>query len=286
MKKLIINIDDLGLSKAVNDAAEKCITEGIVTETSVIPCANAFGEAVSILKELGNLDVGVHLSLTGKFNPCTNHSETINSLVGDDGKFYGNYQEMLMKYFLGEMKPDQINNEFKSQIEKVKRAGLRITHVDSHEHIHMLPGISRIAMKLAKKYKIPFVRNSSEKMGVLCKDFSILKFPGYAALKMFTPFVKKRFLSEGIKTNDSFLGHFHSGKINDDVMKHFINNLPEGITEIAIHPCTEDNEFLKTNPWHKNGPIELDVLLNGNWRDQIKSKNIQLITHRDLIADY
>ena len=45
---------------------------------------------------------------------------------------------------------------------KIKEQGIEISHIDGHEHIHIIPSINKIVRRLAKKYQIERVREINE----------------------------------------------------------------------------------------------------------------------------
>ena len=138
MKKLIINADDVGISSAVNEAVSKALAIGMLTGVSLMPRGESFTEAVSILKEKGLKEVGVHFTLT-------------------EGLFATGYQDFALKYYKG-LDRARIREELFDQLRKVKEAGFTITHLDSHVHIHMFPDVFKMVLELALENNIPYVR--------------------------------------------------------------------------------------------------------------------------------
>lgn len=57
-----------------------------------------------------------------------------------------------------EISLEEIKQELDAQICKILDSEIKITHLDTHQHVHMLPGIRRVVGKLAKKYSIPAIR--------------------------------------------------------------------------------------------------------------------------------
>ncbi|MFH1798739.1 MAG: ChbG/HpnK family deacetylase [Candidatus Omnitrophota bacterium] len=265
MKKLIINADDFGVSSKVNKAIEECWQSGVITGASVMASGAAFQEAADMLKKLGKFEVGAHLTLTGGFVP-TREAGLINSLIQRNGGFRNSYKDFGLAYLLKRVDLNQISVEFTGQIEKIKKQGLTITHLDSHEHIHMFPGILRVTASLAKQFNIPYIRMAFEPFSVVRKECSIRDLARHTALKMFIPKAKKIISGEeSIKHNDYFWGHFHAERLNTNILSFIIKNLGEGVNELAVHP--------------RESSGELDSLLNGGWRALAELKDVQLITH-------
>ncbi|MBF0252586.1 MAG: ChbG/HpnK family deacetylase [Candidatus Omnitrophica bacterium] len=221
-KRLIINADDLGLSMANNLAIRQCFEKNKISDTSIMSRGEAFDAAVLILKELNINNVGVHLTLTGGTMPA-------------------NYFEFCKKYFSGRIRKGMIRQELDSQIKKVYDLGFAITHLDSHEHVHMLPGVLSAVIELAKKYKIPNIRMPMEPCTSIFKNFNFKDLFRYKFLKIFSYLGLMKLKKNKINHNDHFLGHFHSTRISKDIFEYLIANLKEGTTEIAFHPIISDN---------------------------------------------
>ncbi len=278
MKSLIINIDDAGSSDAVNKAVKKCYLSGGVTGISLIACGERFREACTILHDLGKPEAGVHLTLTGRFTPCTKPSSAIETLT-HKGSFAGNYWGFMLLYAQKRLRPEQVYLELSNQVKRVKEEGFRVTHLDSHEHIHMFPGILDITIKLASEFNIPYVRLPLENTAVIRKRFSIIDFLRHAGLKVFSSGAEKVMSRAGIKCNDSFLGHFHSGRIDDDILDFMLENLADGVNELAIHPAVFPPQLLKESQACRNAQKELDTLISGRWKRHADAGKVRLVTH-------
>ena len=257
-KRLIINADDLGISEEVNETIRKCFLHQSITGTSIIACGKKFDEACSMMRDIGRAEIGAHLTVTGEFTPCMDDLGHIGTLLQGEGSFPKEYGQLTLKYLTGKIKINVIMREFEAQILKIREAGFQITHLDSHEHIHMLPGIFKITAGLARKYRIPYIRIPNEPLYVIKKSFRTIDLIRYAALKTLSVFGRKH---AGLTCNTAFLGHFHSGRITDDILKFLISSVPPGITEIALHP----------------GSAEPTLTL----KNTLDSSKIKLVTHKE-----
>ncbi|MFH1553150.1 MAG: ChbG/HpnK family deacetylase [Candidatus Omnitrophota bacterium] len=282
MKSLIVNADDVGFSDAINEAARNCYLSGAITGVSVLACGRRFQEACAMLHDLGKTEVGVHLTLTGNLPPCTEQRLEIRTLLRDKDLFVGNYWDLMSLYFRKKLKPEQIHLELANQIRRVKGEGLKVTHLDSHEHIHMFPEVLKITRALAEEFDVPYIRLPLENGAVIRKQFSLKDLLRHAGLKAFTLRSKGIFSGTQVKSNDFFMGHFHSGRIDDDILTFMMENLAEGVTELAVHPAVMSRELLEESPWHRNAQKELDTLINGGWRARTRAGDIRLISHSQI----
>ncbi|MFC1548846.1 carbohydrate deacetylase [Candidatus Omnitrophota bacterium] len=283
MKVLIVNADDVGLSSAINEAVKRCCQDGVVTGVSVMPCGEQFSEGVEMLREIGKTEAGVHLTLTGNFKPCIENRSLIISLVKKNGYFVSSYKSFATRYFLGKLITGDIYTELERQIKKVREAGLKITHLDSHEHVHMFPGVLKAVIRLAWKFEIPYIRLPKENLGIVKERFATKDLVRYAGLKMFTTSAEKTLSRSGIKHNDVFWGHFHSGRLDSGILCFMANNVTEGINELAVHPGIFSPELLEEFPWYRNAENEMEALLKGRWKGLLEARGGRLISHAEAL---
>ena len=98
--------------------------------------------------------MGVHLTLVAE-RPLLPHG---SSLTGDDGRFPASAGAFLRRWLTGSIRRADVQAEWSAQIERVLDHGIRVTHLDSHQHVHILPGLADLSLQLAARYNIPFVR--------------------------------------------------------------------------------------------------------------------------------
>ena len=158
--RLIVRGDDMGFSHSGNEALVKTYKEGIETSIEVIVPSPWFPEAVQLLKEIPNVDVGIHLALTSewdlvKWRPMTQAS----SLVDADGYFYPmvfpnkNYPGRSISE--NAWKIEDVEREFRAQIETALRHIPRISHVSAHMGCSALSEeVKAMTKRLTQEYKI------------------------------------------------------------------------------------------------------------------------------------
>ncbi|MEA3488811.1 MAG: ChbG/HpnK family deacetylase [Candidatus Omnitrophota bacterium] len=284
MRALIVNADDLGIHEAINEAVKRCYTRGAITGVSLMACGRCFREAVLMLRSLGVSEVGVHLTLTGRFRPCVEDISRIKNLLPDKEVFPGDYSHFFRLYSAKNITPEEIYLELSAQIKRVKDEGFEITHLDGHEHVHMFPGVMETTVTLAEDFGIPFIRIPLEPVSVIRKRFLIKDLFRYTGLRIYAGRAKKILSGTRFKTSNAFLGHFHSGRVDDDVLVFMMEKLGEGVTELAAHPGVLSDELLKEFPWYRNAQKEMDALISGKWRKLVGSGKIRLITHKGALA--
>ena len=275
--KLIINADDAGLADEINKAVRRCLQEGLVTGVSVMAPGRSFKQLCEMLHVINRTSVGVHLTVTGGFEPCCADTEAVDSLL-DEGKFRGGYTDIALALCKKEISGDDLYREFTAQVEKIRKEGLEITHLDSHEHIHMFPGVLDTVLKVAVDNGIGYIRFPSEHPLVMARSFSGRDVLRFAALKAFIPRARKKIKDAGLKCNDSFWGHFHSGRLGEDTIDFILQRLRPGVNEMCVHPAFLSEDFIKAYPWYRNAGGEMESLVGRALKDKIRDLDIRLVS--------
>src|SRR5438067_13941566 len=133
MKSLIVNADDFGLTSGVNRAVIEGHCHGIITSATVMTNMPGFDEAARLAREHPSLGVGLHFNIT-QGQPLAPASQ-VRSLTNARGEFL-KPRAIAWRSLAGELRAAEIIIELRAQIERALAAGLRLTHIDSHQHAH------------------------------------------------------------------------------------------------------------------------------------------------------
>jgi len=151
---LIINADDFGMCNSVNEAIMGILQEGLVRSTTVmVPCPWVL-QAMHFLTDHPEIPFGIHLTVISdpdfyRWVPVSS-KEKVPSLVDRAGYFF-NFEGM--PEMLAHVKLDQLELEFRAQIEAVLAAGLKPTHLDWHSlRFNGRTEIPDLMIQLAKEY--------------------------------------------------------------------------------------------------------------------------------------
>lgn len=144
--KLIVNADDFGLSKKINESIDHFCSEGFLTSATILAVGEYVDEAIAITKKHNFISFGIHLAIQDNFQSLSDENKTLNDL---------NFNYKGLNIF--KIKP--IIHEFNLQIQKLKDSGLNISHIDTHHHLHRYPLILLAVIFLAKKHKINKIRS-------------------------------------------------------------------------------------------------------------------------------
>ena len=236
MTEIIINADDFGISKGVNEAIIKMHKEGNLQSASLMISGKYVLDAVEKAKQNPALKIGLHFNLTtGK---SILHPISLPLLVDDNGFFKNGFVKLLsLSIFRRSQFLHEVEAEMKAQIEICRAYGLKLSHIDGHRHVHYIFGIFSIAENVAKKENISRIRVINEN---IFNTLKLLKFPPISGIiKWFI----LRFLgllngaSKYAKENNSpyFFSIIHSCRITNNLMQKMnYSNISK--LEIMLHP--------------------------------------------------
>jgi len=274
--KLIINADDFGLTQNINEGILAAHVKGIVTSTSIVAQGEAFDNSIEIAKKNPTLDIGIHLTLVEE-RPLLNPEE-VPTLVTSEGKFFPHAKHFFKRYLLGKISKDDVYRELDAQFNKVLNSGIKITHIDSHQHMHVLKDIFDVTLKLSLKYNIPVIRIPIEpiKLYMFSKNL-----PRIALLKVLN-FISNRRKNQSFYHTNYFAGFLFGGNLNKENLLTILRTLPKsGVCEIMCHPGLAD-PFSIYSHWNYNWETELNSLISPEIRAFLNKKRIELINFQDL----
>jgi len=287
VKNLIVNADDLGWTDGVNRGILEAFHHGIVTSTSLLANGAAFAAGVQAARSTPGLGVGVHLNLSD--GPPVADREIVTSLLNDEGEFAGGPESLLLRRARRGLLLAEVENEWDAQIQKVRDAGIAPTHVDGHKHVHMLPGLFEIALKLAKRHDIGAIRVSLEASNLRAalasgskQNAGVVMKQGMQArgLKLLARDAREQAERASISTADYFCGIAQTGELTREGVEQFVKSLPEGTTELMCHPGYADAALRKTQTRLQDSrQTELQILTDTGIRNLVASLGIRLIDY-------
>jgi predicted glycoside hydrolase/deacetylase ChbG (UPF0249 family) len=264
LKYLIPNADDFGYTRDVNEGIMHAHREGILTATTLMATGAAFDHAVALAHQNPLLDVGVHLVL-----------------VGSHG-FPPTVARLTAEIALGRIRGVRIYDELSAQVRKVREAGIRPSHLDTHKHTHLLPPVLDAVARIASEFQIPWVRRPFDLPlhagGVPWQRQAVSRGLGFARARFHR--VLKR---HGCRTTDHFAGFQITGHYDGAELARLIRDLPEGVTEFMCHPgfCTEELQAARTR-LKESRQRELEALTSAEVRAAIQESGVTLARYREI----
>jgi predicted glycoside hydrolase/deacetylase ChbG (UPF0249 family) len=259
---LIVNADDFGVSHAVNAGILRALTGGVArSATLMAPCPWAL-HAMRLLREHPDIACGVHLTVVSEFpdyrwGPLTPRHE-VPSLLDETGFFYSNDRQAEL---MARARLNEVEAEFRAQIENVRATGLRPTHLDWHcLYDGGRPDIFDMTFGLAREYGL--------------------------ALRVFDPTRSKPLQRQGLPVVDHGVVDSTrlptAGKTTRFV--RMLRELPAGLSEWAVHPGLGTAEARAIDSWWAKRAADLRFLVSREARETVAAEGIILLNFRPLQA--
>ncbi|HLN00013.1 MAG TPA: ChbG/HpnK family deacetylase [Bryobacteraceae bacterium] len=269
-KQLVVNADDFGFTRDVNQGIIEAHQRGILTATTLMANGDAFEDAVLLARENRTLDIGAHLVLVGG-----------RGLAGSHDPLPPSVARLLAAIALKRLR---IYDELAAQVRRILDAGIHLTHLDTHKHTHLAPPVLEAVTRIAEEFGIRWVRRPF--------DLPITAARGTAprgkrATSSGLTFVRGRFqrvLARGhCKTTDHFAGFQITGRFRTRELVALIQALPEGSTELMCHPgkCTVELQAAPTR-LKESREEELAALTAPETRRAIEESRVELVNYRIL----
>jgi chitin disaccharide deacetylase len=286
MKELILNADDFGLTRGVNEGIIRAHREGILTSATLMATSRAFDDAVARAKAEPSFGVGCHLVLVG--GTAVSSPGEIPSLVDASGKLPRGLPEFVAKVSSGSIRSRDIERELRAQIEKIRRAGIEPTHLDTHKHTHAHPVVMNVLGRVARDMGITRVRKPAEALAASWQTQSTAgrswsSLASAAAVRAITPWFESLARKYGLRTPDHFLGLATTGRLSAAALRQLIETLPDGTSEIMLHPGICDADLAATGSrLQRQRQLEMEALLAPEVREAVGRNGVRLITYREL----
>ncbi len=289
MRRLIVNADDFGLTPGVNRAICEAHTAGIVTSSTLMASASAFDHAVQLARSTPSFDVGCHIVLVDGV-PVSNASE-ISTLLdgGRNGEFDRSPGSFAARAMRGRLNPEQVEREAVAQISKLQTAGIPVTHIDTHKHLHVLPQILLPLLRAAKACGIGAIRNPFGRVA-----FSLIagrpklwkRWGQVTALNALAGRFCRAVEAEEMITPDGSLGIAATGELDERLLRFVLENVPEGTWELVTHPGYNDADLarIRTRLRHSR-ETELRLLTSAEARESLARDGVELISYRNLLGE-
>jgi predicted glycoside hydrolase/deacetylase ChbG (UPF0249 family) len=244
--RLILNADDFGLTPGINRAIGELYAAGALSSATLMANGPAFDDAVAVARAHPGLGVGCHIVLTD--GVPVSPSSSIPSLLGPDGKsFRPSLRKSVAALLLGRIREEEIAREALAQIEKLQRAGIAVTHLDTHKHTHIFSSVARPLLRIAEQKSIHAIRNPFE------PEWSIALDHGSRARRLAVKLVNRlrprfealpQIRDRCVRTTDGTVAISATGQVNPTTLAQLLRALPQsGTYELCCHPGYNDSDL-------------------------------------------
>jgi chitin disaccharide deacetylase len=271
---LIVTADDFGLTAGVSHGILRAHREGIVTAASIIGVGAAFEIAGQLARETPSLSLGVHLALVGEDPPLLTAQE-IPTLVDDRGRFPRSWRTLVARAAARRIDPADVRREFSAQLERARGIGVPLSHLDTHQHVHLWPEIAEVAIQLARDHGIRALR-------VPCSHGRTPVGFGVAILGRQ---LRARAERAGLLVTDTHVGLEESGRIDKLTLARAIRRAARcGATtaELTVHPGEHNDPELARFAWGFGWGRELEALVDPTARELVSQVGYRLGSFDDL----
>ena len=234
---------------------------------------SAFDDAVRISKDNPGLAVGVHISLVGE--RCLAPAHQLGGLVNARGELPANFGRFLKMLVCGRFSIEHIRREVDAQIRKILDSGIQPTHIDSHQHLHVFPGVLDTVLDAARSACIPVIRMPREHGGLGARTVERLFLNACCRL------AARKIDSMGLNYAPHFWGFGVSGSMTESNLIETIHRLRPGTNEIMCHPGYPDSSTRARYSWGYNWEAEADALCSSAVMGLLKGDFIRLSGYPD-----
>ena len=273
MKWLIVNADDFGISSKRNAGIIEAHRRGIVTSASLMAYAPAFREALKYAKACPTLDLGVHLNLSEGEPVVLGHK----TLVGPDGKFWGK-QEARRRARENLLNLGEIEREADAQIDVLQQTGLKFTHLDGHQHIHIFGAVPDPVSRAASKRGIRHFRCPADKIRPPV-EISPEKMARLEEYRTAAHRATEDYGGMRMRCTEHVVGIGLSGYLSLENLITAIKQLPDGLTELMTHPGYADAPSGFSGP---DREIELRALTDPRIKILLRQLQVELTSFAKL----
>lgn len=272
-RRLVVNADDFGFSAGVNRGILEAHAAGVVSSVSVLVNTPGWPDARDRLRAIGGtLGVGLHLNLTTGAPLTTAPSLTTPPPTA---RFHS-LAALVARALTGRLDPAHVAAECAAQLARLREAGVRVTHIDSHRHVHALPGVWGVVIETARREWVPVVRVPLEPLSpraaswrALLKQATLAAAWGVASRRSgaAVPRHADRFYGISLQGDPRFLARVVA----------LLDRLEPGTTELMVHPGHPDGDLAGWDDYTTPRAAELAALTSSVVRARFASGAFRLV---------
>lgn len=274
---LIVHSDDAGMSHSVNQATIAAMEMGLVTSCSIMTPCPWFSEFADWARRHPELDFGIHLTLNSEFEkyrwgPVAGR-DRVPSLVDADGWLHRRKEDVQRL-----ARPAEVEIELRAQIDRALRAGIRLSHLDTHMGtVVSTAEMLEIYVRLGLEYRLPvmIMRNIDPELA-----------PGYPDLARKNQLYIESLRAEGLPAID-WLYQFYEGSDHRVRKKRYLDtfrSLRPGVSQMIIHCGTDDAELQAITGSHFLRGDDARIFSDPAVKTEIEGLGIELLSWTQMRA--
>ncbi len=279
-KKFILCADNLGSSKAANQAIIEAFEVGLLKSSTTKANAEFFNDVAQVVSKCPDLAIGLELNLSNGKSICTD----LMKLTDDNLNFKNSFIQLLIKAYNPKEEDflSEVEREFRRQIEKTLSIA-QITHLTLNFQDYIIPKFFELVCRLANEYKIKYIRTPYEKIYFISnlKKNSLIKYFVNLTKNLFLLLIKifyKRYLAKyDLSTNDYTIGILYNSELNPSILAKALSAIKTEthIVETVIYPRRYEEGFVD------NYFDEFLLAKNKKLKDKLKDLNYEITNYAE-----
>jgi len=268
--RLVVNADDFGFVASVNRGIVEAIEHGVVTSVSLMVNTPGTEDAIERLSRLppGTVGVGLHFNIVAGA-PLTATASLRDHRTGH----FRSLPAHAWRAWRGSIDLAAVEAELEAQLARardlLRGTGYDVTHVDSHRHAHCLPGIFDLVLASARRHGISHVRHPHD------RGIPPGRLRAMLARQVLRLLVHDRPALDDVRFSGVAL--MASPTMADDMLA-LVAALPEGTTELMVHPGYDSPELAALDPYRAPRERELRALTSPRLRERIRERGVALVS--------
>ncbi len=237
LRRVILTGDDFGLSVPVNEAIEAAHTRGILTTASLMVGGPAADDAVARARRLPALSVGLHVVVT-RGRPVR-PAALVPALVDGRGNLPHGLAGAGFRYFVLAPARRQLREEVRAQFAGFRETGLRLDHVNVHNHMQLHPTVLGLVLEALREGAPAPVRLPYEPFLASWRagrDGVAGRLLSWLFLRPWSGLVRRRLAAANVPCNDALFGMRDTARMGRERVLGLLAHLPPGLSEIHFHP--------------------------------------------------
>lgn len=289
MRRLIINADDFGMTAGVNRAIAEAHRAGSVTSATLMATGAALSDAVAVARAAPTLSTGCHIVLVDG-RPISDPTAVPSLLDPRDATgFRSRIPRLALAAIAGKISESEVYREASAQLERLRSLGISLSHVDSHQHSHILPVVARAVLRAAREHGIGAFRNPFEPAWAVAatrSNWNIRSSSRSLQVSLLRGWQRqfgKIVSGYGLRTPDGSIGIAVTGLLNRELFSRLLDGMPDGTWELITHPGYFDRDLATANTRLKESrAVELELLSSAETGNMLRKRGIALISYREL----
>jgi len=272
---VIIHTDDIGMCQASLAAFADLVDFGLISSgATMVPCP-WFPQVTAYCRAHPSVDLGVHLTLTCEWDayrwgPISTRDPT-SGLIDEEGYFY-RQSEPVQEH--GD--PAAIQIELLAQVERALKAGIDVTHVDTHMATVIHQKLIPIYLQVAAQYRLPpmLPRWDQARQHEMGLDVETAAFAAR---------VMPEIEAQGVPMFD----HLAMMPLDEpahrvETAKRLLDALPPGLSYFILHPAMDTPELRAIAPDWLNRVADYEAFTSPELRDYVRNSGLHVIGYRTL----